>query len=237
VPVTECWRVLAVFRRNHRWRSPHLLRQEQSLDDGPCPAATRAAMQARLARAGAVTLLSGRLVCTERNHGVSGAEPTIGPDLSERVEQVRAACLTPTGPGSSRTWARRWTWPGRPKTSGRSARSSRAGGGWFAQQPGGRRPRRGCARVMSPSGRGTVGRGGRDQPLSHLSLARTRTIGASSSTGLPRPQTPSSLLRNDPGYGPGPQDRSQATGARRLRPPKPAVRRQNLPSAKSEDSA
>jgi hypothetical protein len=26
-----------------------------------------------------------------RNHGVSGAEPTIGPDLSERVEQVRAA--------------------------------------------------------------------------------------------------------------------------------------------------
>jgi hypothetical protein len=26
-----------------------------------------------------------------RNHHVSGAEPTIGPDLSERVEQVRAA--------------------------------------------------------------------------------------------------------------------------------------------------
>jgi hypothetical protein len=27
----------------------------------------------------------------ERNHHVSGAEPTIGPELSERVEQVRAA--------------------------------------------------------------------------------------------------------------------------------------------------
>jgi hypothetical protein len=26
-----------------------------------------------------------------RNHGVSGAEPTIGPELSERVEQVRGA--------------------------------------------------------------------------------------------------------------------------------------------------
>jgi hypothetical protein len=26
-----------------------------------------------------------------RNHGVSGAEPAIGPDLPERVEQVRAA--------------------------------------------------------------------------------------------------------------------------------------------------
>ena len=35
---------------------------------------------------------------------MSGAEPTIGPDLSERVEQVRAACLRRTRPGSSRTW-------------------------------------------------------------------------------------------------------------------------------------
>ena len=26
-----------------------------------------------------------------RSHGVSGAEPAIGPDLSERVEQIRAA--------------------------------------------------------------------------------------------------------------------------------------------------
>ena len=26
-----------------------------------------------------------------RNHHVSGAEPTIGPELSERIEQVRAA--------------------------------------------------------------------------------------------------------------------------------------------------
>jgi hypothetical protein len=33
-----------------------------------------------------------------RNHGVSGAEPAIGPELPERVEQVRAGCLPPTGP-------------------------------------------------------------------------------------------------------------------------------------------
>jgi hypothetical protein len=38
-----------------------------------------------------VTLMSVRLVWTERNHGVSGPEPTIGPDLPERVEQLRAA--------------------------------------------------------------------------------------------------------------------------------------------------
>jgi hypothetical protein len=37
-----------------------------------------------------VTLLRARRDWT-RNHGVSGAEPTIGPDLSERVVHVRAA--------------------------------------------------------------------------------------------------------------------------------------------------
>jgi len=34
-----------------------------------------------------------------RNHGVSGAEPAIGPDLPERVEQVRAAL-----PAADRAW-------------------------------------------------------------------------------------------------------------------------------------
>jgi hypothetical protein len=38
--------------------------------------------------------------------------------------------LTATGPDSSRTWTRRWTWPGRPGIWGRSAMLSRAGGGW-----------------------------------------------------------------------------------------------------------
>ena len=46
-------------------------------------------MQAR--PAGSITLLRARRVWAERNHHVSGAEPTIGPDLPERVEQVRAA--------------------------------------------------------------------------------------------------------------------------------------------------
>jgi hypothetical protein len=34
-----------------------------------------------------------------RNHGVSGVEPAIGPELSERVEQVRAAL-----PDADRAW-------------------------------------------------------------------------------------------------------------------------------------
>jgi hypothetical protein len=42
-------------------------------------------------RADAVTLMTARLGLDARNHGVSGAEPTIGPELPERVELVRAA--------------------------------------------------------------------------------------------------------------------------------------------------
>jgi hypothetical protein len=34
-----------------------------------------------------------------RNHGVSGAEPAIGPDLPERAEHVRAAL-----PAADRAW-------------------------------------------------------------------------------------------------------------------------------------
>jgi hypothetical protein len=54
-----------------------------------------------------MTLMSVRLVWTERNHGVSGPEPTIGPDLPERVEQLRAALPDADRPDSSRTWTRR----------------------------------------------------------------------------------------------------------------------------------
>jgi hypothetical protein len=65
-----------------------------------------------------------------RNHGVSGAEPAIGPELPERVEQVRAGLPAADRAGSSRTWTRRWTWIGRPGIWGRSTMSSRAGGAW-----------------------------------------------------------------------------------------------------------
>jgi hypothetical protein len=64
-----------------------------------------------------------------RNPGVGSAEPAVGPELSERVEQVRAAL-----PDADRAWFKQeldqgWTWPGRPGTCGRSATLSRAGGG------------------------------------------------------------------------------------------------------------
>ena len=66
-------------------------------------------------------------------------------------------CLTPTEPGSSRTTGQALDMAGRPGLSGRSAMSSRAGGGWCSLvstvASGGRRPRRGCAMAMSPSGR------------------------------------------------------------------------------------
>jgi hypothetical protein len=92
-----------------------------------------------------------------RNHGVSGAEPATGPDLPERVEQVRAALSDADRSGSSRTWTRRWTRRGRPGASGTSATSSRAGGGWCSLVStavgGGGRPRRGYAAAMSRSGR------------------------------------------------------------------------------------
>jgi hypothetical protein len=65
-----------------------------------------------------------------RNHGVSGAEPAIGPELPERVEQVRAGLPAADRAGSSRTWTRRWTWIGRLGIWGRSTMSSRAGGAW-----------------------------------------------------------------------------------------------------------
>jgi hypothetical protein len=49
-----------------------------------------------------------------RNHGVSGAEPAIGRNCPSGLSWSVPPCLTPTGPGSSRIWARRWTWPVEP---------------------------------------------------------------------------------------------------------------------------
>jgi hypothetical protein len=88
-----------------------------------------------------------------RNHAVSGAGPATGPELPERVQQVRAALSDADRARfeqeldlarSTRIW-------------GRSAMSSRVGGGWCSLvstlTSGGRRPRRGCATVTSLSGK------------------------------------------------------------------------------------
>jgi hypothetical protein len=91
-----------------------------------------------------------------RNHSMSGAEPAIGRNCPSGLSWSVPPCLTPTGPGSSRIRARRWTSLGRSGIWGRAATSSRAGGWWlFASMvaDGGRRPRHGCGRVLSPSGR------------------------------------------------------------------------------------
>jgi hypothetical protein len=60
-----------------------------------------------------------------RNHGVSGAEPAIGRNCPSGLSWSVPPCLTPTGPGSSRIWARRWTWPVEPGSG--AARSYRRG--------------------------------------------------------------------------------------------------------------
>ena len=88
---------------------------------------------------------------------MGSAEPAVGPELSERVEQVRAAL-----PDADRAWFKQeldqaLDMTGRPGIWGRSPMSSRAGGGcWLCARMvagGGRRPRRGYAAVLSPSGK------------------------------------------------------------------------------------
>ena len=88
---------------------------------------------------------------------MSDAEPTIGPELPEQVEQIRAAL-----PDGDR--ARFEQDLDQALNLARSTRDLRplsqvveAGGGWCSRASmaaaGGRRPRRGCAVARSPSGR------------------------------------------------------------------------------------
>jgi hypothetical protein len=87
-PVLDgCW----VFRRNHRRRSVTVC---FGLRPAACPVATRMGVSVRPSRRCHSSERKTGLDATgldARNHGVSGAEPPIGPELPERVEQVRAA--------------------------------------------------------------------------------------------------------------------------------------------------
>jgi hypothetical protein len=143
-----CW---TVFRRNHRsakrpsacGKTSHsMMGRAERHEDGHAGSPEQAP----------VTLRRERLVWTPRKRGLQ----VTGLDLPKRVERSVPPCLTPTELGSSRTWTRRWTWLGQPGTYGRSARSSRAGGGWCSLAStvagGGRRPTHSCAAVLSPSG-------------------------------------------------------------------------------------
>jgi hypothetical protein len=84
-----------------------------------------------------------------RNHGVSGAEPATGPELSERVEQVRAALPDAGRARFEQDLDQALEMAGSIRDLGPLGMLSRVGGGWWSfastAGSGGRRPRRGCA--------------------------------------------------------------------------------------------
>jgi hypothetical protein len=154
VPVTECWMVLGGIPAESSSGEAAICFRYQWLDDGRAER-RRGRHEARPSRL--CHTPERKTGLDARNHCVSGAEPTIGPDLSERVVQVRAAL-----PDADRAWFERDLDQavdiGRStRDLGRSAMSWRAGGGWCSLAStvagGGRRPRRGCAAVLRPSGR------------------------------------------------------------------------------------
>src|SRR5215211_8953416 len=92
--------------------APIYFGKNQSRDDGG--AERRRGRACRLARAGSVTLYERNTGLEARNHGVSGAEPVIGPELPEQVELVRAGLPDADRVRFEQDWTRRWTWIGRP---------------------------------------------------------------------------------------------------------------------------
>jgi hypothetical protein len=144
----------AVFRRNHRRRGDRLRAARLAVRVGLAERWPGLACQ--VARAGSVTQtertidLAGEEVWRERGRvgdrpGPAGAGWSVRP------------CPTPTTPGSSRNWTRRWPRPGRPGICGPSARSWRRGiescSSASTAVNSERRPRRGCAGAKSLSGR------------------------------------------------------------------------------------
>ena len=91
MPVIQCWMGVGGIPAE----SPSAKRDRLLwVKTGRCPVATRMGVSVRPSRRCHSSERKTGLDATgldARNHGVSGAEPPIGPELPERVEQVRAA--------------------------------------------------------------------------------------------------------------------------------------------------